>query len=385
MIDRRDHIDRLLWLFRTFPVVGIVGARQVGKTWLAGRLAEQYGKGVTRFDLENPADLGRLADPLLALESLRGLVIIDEIQRRPDLFPVLRVLADRPRRPARFLILGSATRDLLRQSSESLAGRIAYHELGGFSLAETGVTRLQRLWQRGAFPRSYLAASEVASITWREEFVATFIERDLRALGFNLPPATLGRFWSMLAHYHAQIWNGAELARAFAVSEPTVRRYLDALAGTFMVRELRPWSENLAKRQVKTPKIYLCDSGILHSLLAIPDAMALARHPKIGASWEGFMLEQIVRHIGAAADECYFWATHQGAELDLLVVRGRTRRAFEIKRTTTPAITKSMRIAMDDLHLNAIDIIHAGANTYQLAPQIRAVSAIRVLEDIARL
>ena len=385
MIDRSDHVDRLVWLFRTFPVVGIIGARQVGKTWLAGRLAEQVKKTVTRFDLENPADLVRLADPMLALEQLRGLVIIDEIQRHPDLFPVLRVLADRPRRPARFLILGSATRDLLRQSSESLAGRIAYHELGGFSLSETGVARLQRLWQRGTFPRSYLAASDAASVVWREEFVSTFIERDLRALGFDLPPATLGRFWTMLAHYHGQIWNGAELARAFAVSEPTVRRYLDALTGTFMVRQLRPWSENLGKRQVKTPKIYLGDSGILHSLLGIRDRAALEGHPKIGASWEGFMLEQITRHLGAAADECHFWGTHQGAELDLLVVRGRTRRAFEIKRITTPAITKSMRIAMADLGLDALDVIHAGPNTYRLAPEIRAVAATRVLEDIEKL
>jgi predicted AAA+ superfamily ATPase len=244
---------------------------------------------------------------------------------------------------------------------------------------------LQRLWQRGTFPRSYLAASDAASVVWREEFVSTFIERDLRALGFDLPPATLGRFWTMLAHYHGQIWNGAELARAFAVSEPTVRRYLDALTGTFMVRQLRPWSENLGKRQVKTPKIYLGDSGILHSLLGIRDRAALEGHPKIGASWEGFMLEQITRHLGAAADECHFWGTHQGAELDLLVVRGRTRRAFEIKRTTTPAITKSMRIAMADLGLDALDVIHAGPNTYRLAPEIRAVAATRVLEDIEKL
>jgi uncharacterized protein len=385
MIDRSEHIGRLRWLFRTFPVVGLVGARQVGKTWLAGHFAEQGEKASTRFDLENPADLGRLADPLLALDGLRGLVIIDEVQRRPDLFPVLRVLADRPRRPARFLILGSATRDLLRQSSETLAGRIAYHELGGFALAESGSTHLLRLWQRGGFPRSYLSPSEAGSIVWREEFVATFIERDLRALGFDLPPATLGRFWAMLAHYHGQIWNGAELARAFAISESTVRRYLDALTGTFMVRQLRPWSENLAKRQVKTPKVYVADSGILHALLGIRDRAALERHPKIGASWEGFMVEQIVRHLGATAEECHFWATHQGAELDLLVVRGGTRRAFEIKRTTTPVVTKAMRIAMADLKIDSMDVIHAGTNTFPLAPGIRAVAAIRVLDDIKRL
>jgi hypothetical protein len=385
MIDRSGHVARLQWLFRTFPVVGLLGARQVGKTWLAGRLAAQGGRNVTRFDLESPADLGRLADPLLALEGLRGLVIIDEIQRRPDLFPALRVLADRPRRPARFLILGSATRDLLRQSSETLAGRIAYHELGGFALAETGAGRLRRLWQRGGFPRSYLASSDVASVTWRKEFTATFLERDLRALGFDLPSTTLGRFWTMLAHYHGQIWNGAELARAFAIAESTVARYLDALTGTFMIRQLRPWSENLAKRQVKTPKIYLADSGILHSLLGIHDHAALETHPKIGASWEGFLLEQIVQHLGASTEEAHYWATHQGAELDLLVVRGRTRRAFEIKRTTAPAVTKSMHVAMADLKLDTLDVVHAGSNTFPLAPGIRAVAAGRLLEDVAKL
>ncbi|HEY5283085.1 MAG TPA: ATP-binding protein [Polyangia bacterium] len=385
MIDRSEHVDRLRWLFRTFPVVGLVGARQVGKTWLAGHFAERGERATTRFDLKNPADLGRLADPLLALEGLRGLVIIDEVQRRPDLFPVLRVLADRPRRPASFLILGSATRDLLRQSSESLAGRIAYHELGGFALAESGASHLPRLWQRGGFPRSYLSPSEAASVVWREEFIATFVERDLRALGFDLPPATLGRFWAMLAHYHGQIWNGAELARAFALSEPTVKRYLDALTGTFMVRQLRPWVENLAKRQVRTPKVYLSDSGILHALLGIHDRAALERHPKIGASWEGFMVEQIARHLGATAQECHFWATHQGAELDLLVVRGDTRRAFEIKRTSAPTVTKSMHIAMTDLGIDSLDVIYAGTNTFPLAPGIRAVAATRLLGDVEKL
>jgi len=382
MVERGPQLERIRWLFRTFPVVALLGARQVGKTWLAERLGARGFGQVTRFDLENPADLGRLAEPLLALEELRGLVIIDEIQRRPELFPVLRVLSDRPRRPARFLILGSASRDLLQQSSETLAGRIAYHELGGFDLSETGAERISRLWQRGAFPRSYLARSEKASLAWRREFVATFLERDLRTLGFDLPPAAVGRFWSMLAHYHGQIWNGSEFARAFGVSESTVRRYLDALTGTFMVRALRPWSENLSKRQVKAPKLYVGDSGILHSLLGIPDRLSLERHPKIGASWEGFVLEQVCRHLGANADECHFWATHQGAELDLLVIRGRTRRGFEVKRTSQPAVTKSLRIAMQDLALERLDVIHAGEQTFPLAPGIRAVAAKRLLEDV---
>jgi predicted AAA+ superfamily ATPase len=381
-IDRTQHLARLRWLLRTFPVVGMIGARQVGKTWLAGRLARQGWKEVTRFDLEHPTDLRRLADPLLALEGLRGLVIIDEVQRQPDLFPVLRVLADRPRNPARFLLLGSASPDLLRQSSETLAGRIAYHELGGFTLTETGENGLDRLWLRGAFPRSYLAASEARSYAWRQAFVASFLARDVRAFGIDLAPTALGRFWAMLAHYHGQIWNGAELARAFGVSEPTVRRYLDALTGTFMVRQLAPWSANLAKRQVRSPKVYLADSGILHGLLGIRGRIELEKHPKIGASWEGFMLEQIVRHLGAAREECYFWATHQGAELDLLVVRGQSARAFEIKRTAVPSVTKSMRIALADLALSGIDLVHAGNATFPLAARIRAVAASRLLDDV---
>ncbi|MBI4955287.1 MAG: ATP-binding protein [Myxococcales bacterium] len=384
MVDRSAHLDRIRWLFRTFPVVGVVGARQVGKTWLGGQVA-RHERAVARFDLESPADRVRLGEPLLALEPLRGLVVIDEVQRMPDLFPVLRVLVDRPRRPARFLILGSATPDLLRQSSETLAGRIAYHELGGLDLGETGAARLSRLWQRGGFPRSFLAATDAASFAWREQFVSTFLERDLGALGFALPPNTIGRFWTMLAHYHGQIWNGAELARAFGISESTVRRYLDALAGTFMVRQLRPWSENLGKRQVKTPKVYVSDGGILHALLQIRDARALDAHPKVGASWEGFMVEQLARRLGATGDECHFWATHQGAELDLLVVRGRVRRAFEIKRTVAPAVTRSMHVALADLGLDSLDVVHAGRETFPLAPRIRAVAAVRLLEDVAPL
>jgi triosephosphate isomerase len=274
-----------------------------------------------------PTDRARLADPMLALKPLRGLVVIDEVNHAPGIFAVLRVLADRPRRPARFLALGSASPDLLRQSAETLAGRIVYHALTPLSLAEVGETNLQRLWRRGGFPASYVARSENDSVRWRKAFVRTFLERDIADFGLRLSPVTLERFWAMLAQYHAQIWNGSELARAFGVSDTTVRGYLDTLTATFVVRQLRPWSENIGRRQVRSPKIFIADSGLLHTLLGIASERDLERHPKIGASWEGFALAQVIARLRADPEECYFWATHQGAELDLLVVRGSRRRA----------------------------------------------------------
>jgi predicted AAA+ superfamily ATPase len=322
---------------------------------------------------------------LLALGPLRGLVVIDEFQRRPDLFPVLRVLADRPRRPARFLLLGSASPDLLRGSSETLAGRIAYHELPGFSLAEVSPHRLGALWLRGGFPRSFLARTEPASWRWRQQLIRTFLERDLPGLGLRLAADTLQRFWTMLAHHHAQVWNASELGRAFGVADTTVRGYLDLLASAFMVRLLLPWSENLGKRQVKAPKVYLRDTGLLHALLAIRSAGDLERHPKVGASWEGFMLAQVIQHLGAEPRECHFWATHGGAELDLLVVRGRRRLGFEFKRTSSPTLTRSMRTALADLKLERLDVLHAGDSTFPLGPTIRAVAAHRLLLDVRPL
>jgi uncharacterized protein len=280
-------------------VVGLLGPRQVGKTTLARALARGR-RPVAYFDLEDPADLARLADPALALGPLRGLVVIDEFQRRPDLLPVLRVLADRPRRPARFLVLGSASPDLIRGSSETLAGRIAYHELSGFSLAEVNPSRLGALWLRGGFPRSFLARTEPASWRWRQQLIRTFLERDVPSLGLRLGADTLQRFWAMLAHYHAQVWNASELGRAFGVADTTVRGYLDLLAWAFMVRLLLPWSENLGKRQVKAPKVYLRDTGLLHALLGIRTTDDLERHPKVGASWEGFMLSEVIQRLGAA-------------------------------------------------------------------------------------
>ena len=282
-------------------------------------------------------------------------------------------------------MLGSASASRLRQASESLAGRIAFHPLDGFSLTETGVVHLRRLWLRGGFPRSYLARSDAMSLEWRQRFIRTFVEGDLPELGVQIPAGTLGRFWSMLARDHGQTWNGAELARAFGVSDMTVRRHLDPLAATFVARVLPPWHENLGKRQVKSPKVYIADSGVLHTLLGIRSHDDLERHPKVGASWEGFGISQVVEHLRAGWDECYYWRTHAGAELDLLMVRGRTRRGSEFKRTTAPAVTPSMRQALVDLKLSSIDVIHAGADTYPLAKGIRAVALSRLHQDLPPL
>ena len=370
---------------RNNRVVGLIGMRQTGKTTLARRYARGVRAPVEFFDLERPRDLARLADPMLALERLRGIVIVDEVQRDLELFPVLRVLADRPRSPARFLVLGSASPELLQQSSESLAGRISYLLVRGFSVAEVGAARLDRLWLRGGLPRSFLARSDAASREWRDDFVTTFLSRDVPQLGIATPPATLRRFWSMLAHYHGQVWNAAEFARAFGTSAPTVRRYLDQLTSAFAVRQLQPWFANVRKRQVKAPKVYLSDSGLLHSLLGLTHLSELEGHPKVGASWEGFMLEEVVRQLGARDDECFFWATHAGAELDLLVVRGERRYGFEFKRTSSPAVTPSLRIAARDLDLARIDVVYPGDAVFPLAPGIRAVGASALASAVAPL
>lgn len=382
MINRDKELKTITKLLRRHPVVGIVGARQVGKTTLA-RMIDARKKGpYAYFDLENAEDFARLADPMLALKDLKGLVVIDEIQQHPDLFTVLRVLVDRPRSNTRFLVLGSASPDLLRQSSETLAGRIIYHELGGFTLGEVGIHNQKRLWLRGGFPRSYLARSHIESDEWRRGFIRTFLERDLPQLGITIRSTTLRRFWTMLAHYHGQILNTSEFSRSFGVADTTVRNYLDLMSSALVIRQLLPWRENIAKRQVKAPKIYIADSGILHALLNIKTIMDLEGHPKIGASWEGFLLSQVVRHLGVSAEDCFFWATHGGAELDLLIVRGQKRLGFEFKRTSAPKITTSMRSALADLKLQSLDIIHAGDCTFQLDKRVRAVSFSRVLTDL---
>ena len=385
MIDRKKELEQLGALLTEHRVVGIIGARQVGKSTLAAEYLRTVSGPSHTFDMENPDDQARLADPMLTLKPLKGIVVIDEIQRSPNLFPALRVLADRRPNPARFLILGSASPELLRQSSESLAGRIFYHELGGFCLEEVGIEHADRLWLRGGLPRSYLARSHRASFENRVGYVRTFLERDLPQLGISVSASTMRRFWTMLAHYHAQTWNSSELARSFGVADTTVRSYLDHLASALVVRQLQPWHENISKRQVKAPKVYVADSGVLHALLNLPEQADLDAHPKSGASWEGFVIDQIIRHLGARPEECHFWATHGGAELDLLVVRGRKRYGFEIKRTTAPKITPSMRHAIHDLKLTHLDVIHAGEHTFPLAERLRAVPLCRLLEEIAPL
>lgn len=388
MFARTEHCDALEALLRESPIVAILGPRQVGKTTLARTLGRRWTKGpVTTLDLERDADRRRMEEPLAALEHLRGLVVIDEIQFAPELFRALRVLADRTPVPARFLVLGSASPELLRQSSETLAGRIAFHELGGFSLAEVGSTetKLRRLWRRGGFPRSFTAKSEPESARWRRDFIRTFLERDLPQLDVRTPALALRRFWSMLAHVHGQTLNWSELGRSMGVADTTVRGYVDLLEGTLVVQTLKPWHENISKRQVKSPKVFVRDSGLLHTLLDIEREEQLEGHPRVGASWEGFAIQEVTRRLGARPDQCFFWSTHAGAELDLLVVANGRRYGFEMKRTSAPGITPSMRSALADLRLDSLDVVHAGAETYPLSREIRALALGRVLSDLKPL
>lgn len=373
MIPRRDQVHEVRRRLGAYPVVGIVGPRQVGKTTLATQVAKAVRGPIHRFDLEDGRDLDRLADPMAALEPLRGLVILDEVQHRPDLFRTLRVLSDRRGTPARFLVVGSASPSLLHQSSESLAGRIAYHELGGVGIGEVGPANLDRLWLRGGFPRSFLARSESGSLDWRRGLIRSYLERDLAVLGSPAAPDTMRRFWNMLAHVHGQIWNASELARSFGVSDKTVRGYLDFLASTYMVRVLPPWHENLGKRQVKSPKVYFRDSGLLHLLSGVHTLPHLLDHPRCGASWEGFAIEEVIRRLKVSEGERYFWATHTGAELDLFIVRGKTRLGFEIKRSSSPGMTASMRIAAEELRLSRLFVIHSGRRRYPLGRSAEVV------------
>jgi predicted AAA+ superfamily ATPase len=351
------------------PIVVLTGPRQCGKTTLAREfLAED---SVNYFDLEDPVSLARLEEPMTALRPLRGLVVIDEVQRLPDLFPVLRVLADRRSKPARLLILGSASGDLLRQSSESLAGRAEHIAIGGFSLSEVGAEHSRELWRRGGFPLAYLAPSESHSLAWRKQFIQTLLERDLPQWGVRVPAIALRRFWTMVAHYHGQTWNAAEPARALGVNESTTRRYLDLLTDALMIRQLHPWHANLRKRQVRSPKVYVRDSGLLHQLLGIDSAKALESHPKLGASWEGFAIEQILAR--EPHDEAAFWATHQGAEIDLVLRRGDRLFGVECKRADAPRLTPSIRIALDDLGLERVAVVYPGGKRYPIADRVEAV------------
>lgn len=379
-LQRPDHTGAVLRLLDHSPVVAVLGARQVGKTTLSRLVAGAWDGDIHRFDLEDPRDLARLADPMLALERLEGLVVLDEVQRLPDLFAPLRVLADRQGRPATFLVLGSAGPGLLRQSAETLAGRIAFHELRGVRSSEVG--DMERLWLRGGFPRSFLAPNEDESLRWRNDFVRTFLERDLPGLGVRIPAETMRRFWTMLAHYHGQTWNGSELGRSLGVAHTTVRRYLDTLRDALVIDVMPPWFENVGKRLVKSPRVNIADSGILHALLGIRGRVDLERHPKLGASWEGFVINELIAHLGVERRDCWFWRTQAGAELDLLVVRGSERRGYEIKRTSTPRLTRSMRSALDDLRLDSLDVVHAGKDTFPLAPRVRAVALTEMADEI---
>ena len=378
MIERLAQIDHIKSLLSQNPIVAIIGARQVGKTTITYEIEKHWKAPSTRFDCEDPDDLVRLNEPKLALKNLSGLVIIDEIQRKPDLFPLLRVLVDRENNKATFLILGSASPNLLKQSSESLAGRISYFNLNGFSLIEVGQENESKLWIRGGFPRSYLAQTDKASVTWRKDFIRTFLERDIPQLGFNIPAITLRRFWTMLAHYHGQIWNGSELGRAFGMTHASVKRYVDLLSDALVVWQLKPWFQNIGKRQVKAPKVYIKDSGILHGLLGIETMNGLENHPKIGASWEGFILSEILEKLSIEPDDAYFWATHAGAELDLLVFVDGNPYGFEVKRTTAPKITPSMKNSLNDLSLKKLFVIHAGEHEFDLSEDIRAIPSHQI-------
>ena len=376
MISRQKILVQIRQALRRSRVVALLGPRQSGKTTLA-RLIVQAGSA-NYFDLEDPASLARLTEPVTALAALRGVVVIDEVQRRPDLFPVLRVLADRVPLPARFLVLGSASPALLRQSSESLAGRLETITLSGFSLAEVGAKALERHWLRGGFPLAFLARSDSDSILWRRQFIQACLERDLPQLGVGLPAPTLLRFWTMLAHYHGQTWKAAEPARSLGVSEPTVRRYLDVLAGLFMVRQLPPWHENLQKRQIKAPKVYLRDTGLLHQLLGVRTGQELVAHPKCGASWEGYAIEETLKLL--QPDDAYFWATHNGAELDLLLFTRGRRLGVEVKRADAPTLTPSIRIALTDLRLDHLTVLYPGTKPYSLAERVSVMPLATLAE-----
>jgi predicted AAA+ superfamily ATPase len=377
MLPRPRVIERIDETFRVHSVAALLGPRQCGKTTIARMIARQ--RPSVYFDLENPIDARRLEAPMRALEKLKDLVIIDEVQRLPKLFELLRVLVDRPDNQARFLLLGSASPYLVKGVSESLAGRIGFTDLSGFDLTEIGAGQHERLWLRGGFPRAYLADDDPTAMLWRDAFIRTFLERDIPQLGITIPAETLRRFWTMIAHYHGQIWNAATFARSMGTSENTARRYLDILAGAYMIRVLPPWFENIRKRQVKAPKVYIRDSGVLHALLQLQTLTDLQGHPKLGSSWEGFAIEQII--CALETRDTYFWATHAGAELDLLVMAQGKRFGFELKYADAPARQRSMLIALEDLHLEHLWVVYPGDQTYDLDDRISVIP----VTDLTRL
>jgi len=369
MIDRKTDLQLIRTALKRSRIVALLGPRQCGKTTLARQLVPV--DSLNYFDLEDPQSLARLTEPDTALRPLKGLVVIDEVHRRPDLFPLLRVLADRTPLPSRLLILGSASPDLLKQSSETLAGRLETVPLEGFRLADLGASAQGKHWLRGGFPLSFTARRETDSLIWRRQFLQTFLERDIPQLGISIPATALRRFWNMVAHYHGQTWNGAELARALAINESTVRRYLDLMTGVFMLRQLPPWFENLGKRQVKAPKVYVRDTGLLHALLNITSQRDLENHPKVGASWEGYAVEEVLKAM--RPDEAYFWATHNGAEIDLVLLKGSRRIGVECKRADAPVLTPSMRTALTDLKLDQLHVVYPGQRRYKLMDKVDVV------------
>jgi predicted AAA+ superfamily ATPase len=383
MLKRSRHLEAVLSTLKENPVCALLGPRQCGKTTLARQVAAD--RQAVFFDLETASARTRLANPELALSGLEGLVIIDEIQRLPELFTALRPIVDRSDRRAQFLILGSAAPQTVRGASESLAGRVGFVDLGGFDLQETGPENLRALWLRGGFPRSYLAMSDAASLRWRRNFIRTFLERDLPQLDMGIPTEALRRFWMMVAHYHGQIWSGAELARSLGVSERNVRGYLDLLSGAFVLRQLQPWFENISKRQYRVPKVYVRDSGLLHALLGIRGAEDLASHPKLGASWEGFALEQVLALAAAGPGEAFCWGTYAGAELDLLLMLGGKRYGIEFKYADAPQMTKSLHIAFEDLKLECAWIAYPGPERYRVHEQVEVVPLPALLDEVAGL
>ena len=381
LIERLALTKRVGAALRVNPVVALLGPRQCGKTTLARSLAA--GRRVEYFDLEDPVGFARLAEPATTLAPLRGLIIIDEVQRRPELFPPLRVLADRQGTPARFLLLGSAAPELVRASSESLAGRVGFVDMAGLDLREVGTEMQRRLWLRGGFPRALLACGDAASYKWREDFIRTFLERDIAQFGFRVPAAALRRLWMMLAHYHGQIWNASEFGRSLGEAHTTIKRHLDLLSGAYVVRQLQPWFENLGKRQVRAPKVYIRDTGILHALLGLRTFADLESHPKLGASWEGFVLEQAI--LAAGERNTWYWATQAGAELDLLCNFNGRRYGVEVKYGDAPRLTKSMHIAMEDLGLVRLYVVYPGAQRYPLTDNIEVLPVTDLLIELDRL
>ena len=383
MIKRTDKLNQIKSGFDRSPIVSITGLRQSGKTTLAKDFASQYQGSCTHFDLEDPRSLARLSEPMTALENLSGLVVIDEVQRLPAIFPVLRVLADRKEKPACFLLLGSASPLLIKEISESLAGRVALLEMDGFNLMEVGSAESKVLWNRGGLPPSFLAGSDTSSLQWRQDFMTLFVERDLPQFGVTFPSTAMRRFWAMLAHYHAQTWNASELAKSFDVSQAIMLKNLDILTGAFAIRQLPAWYENLGKRTVKSPKIYLRDSGLLHALLDLSTFDQLQSHPKLGSSWEGFCIEQILSITGSL--NAYFWSTHAGAELDLFLLHKGKRIGVEIKYSDGPSTTRSMRQALEDLSLDHLFVVYPGEEDYPLDKNITVTSLPSILTKLKAL